>query len=70
MSLGVGQSVLTDARKALAQRWDEVRRHWDDEAAQRFEDEFIRPIEDDLRRAVDAMAQAQHAAQRAQRDCS
>ena len=70
MSLGTGLSVLTPARKALALRWDEVRRVWGDDAARRFEDEFIRPLEDDLRRAVDAMDRAQHAVQRARRDCS
>ena len=70
MSLGVGISTLTDARKALAVRWDELQRTWDDAAARRFEQDFIRPIDEDLRQAIDAMNQTQLAAQRARQECS
>lgn len=70
MSLGVGISTLTDARKALAARWDELGRTWNDPAARRFEQDFIRTIDEDLRQAIDVMMQAQQAAQRARQECS
>ncbi|MEM8737374.1 MAG: hypothetical protein AAGG38_02700 [Planctomycetota bacterium] len=70
MSLGVGVSTLTDARKALAARWDDVRRTWDDAAAARFEAEFITPMDHDLRQAIEAMGHAQQIAQRARQECS
>lgn len=70
MSLGVGVSTLSDARKALLARWDELRRTWDDAAAQRFEQDFIQPMESDLKQAIDAMTQAQQVAQRARQECS
>ena len=69
MSLGVGMSTLSDARKALAARWSELRRTWDDAAALRFEQEFIEPMDRDLRQAIDVMSQAQRASQRAQQEC-
>jgi hypothetical protein len=69
MSIGVGISTLSDARKALRARWDEVRRTWDDAAARRFEQQFIEPIDRDLRQAIDAMGQTQQAAARARQEC-
>ena len=70
MSIGVGISTLSDARKALMARWDQLRRTWDDEAARRFEQQFILPADRDLKQAIDAMSQTQRAAQRAQQECS
>lgn len=70
MSLGVGISTLSDARKALAARWSELGRTWNDEAARRFERDFIRTMDDDLRRAIDTMTQAQRAADRARQECT
>lgn len=63
-------ATLTDARRTLAARWEQLRRTWDDDAAQRFEQAFIVPMDEDLRRAIHAMAQAQDAARRAQRECN
>lgn len=70
MSLPAGMATLTDARRALEVRWEQLRRTWDDAAAQRFEETFIRPMDEDLRRAIHAMGQAQEAARRAHRDCN
>ena len=70
MSIGVGISTLSDARKVLMARWDQLRRTWDDEAARRFEQQFILPADRDLKQAIDAMSQTQRAAQRAQQECS
>jgi len=70
MSLGVGISTLTDARKALNARWDELRRTWDDAAARKFEQDFIQPMDQDLRQAIDAMTHAQQVAQRARQECT
>ena len=70
MSLPAGMATLTDARRALNARWEELRRTWDDDAAARFEETFIIPMDEDLRRAIHAMAQVQDAARRAQRECN
>ena len=70
MSLPAGMASLTDARRTLNARWEELRRTWDDEAAERFEQTFITPMDEDLRRAIHAMAQVQDAARRAQRECN
>jgi hypothetical protein len=69
MSLSVGITTLSDARKALNARWTELRRTWDDAAAERFEQDFILPMDRDLRQAVDVMGQAQRASQRARQEC-
>ena len=70
MSIGVGISTLSDARKALAARWSEVRQTWDDEAARRFEQQFILPADRDLQQAIEAMSQTQRSAQRARQECT
>ena len=70
MSLPAGMATLTDARRTLAARWEELRNTWGDAAADHFEKTFIVPMDEDLRRAIHAMAQVQDAARRAQRECS
>lgn len=70
MSLPAGMAALTDARRTLAARWEELRASWDDAAAQRFEQAFIVPMDEELRRAIHAMAQVQEVACRAQRECN
>jgi len=67
--LPAGIATLTDARRALDARWEQLRRTWNDAAAERFEEAFVRPIDEDLRRAIHAMGQVQEAARRARREC-
>lgn len=70
-SMSTGTGIMSEAAKALRQRWEAIREEWADEAALRFEEEHLQVLWEQLERATQAAGKfgdAMNAARRAGSD--
>lgn len=69
MSLSVSRNKLMKSMQVLNQRWDGVRRDWDDRVRREFEARYIEPVEGATRSTVSSIEHLQQVLARARSDC-
>lgn len=69
MSAQVAKANLIDALKALHQRWERAKSHWDDKASADFERQVIEQIEPRVRSAIKSFDQVTELISMVKREC-